>query len=43
METLKFGLRMCAAFVAIVAILALAQKWDGAETTHIRAVMYRGT
>lgn len=43
METIKFGLRMCAAFAAIVLILAVAQKWDDAETTHVRAVMYRGT
>jgi hypothetical protein len=42
METLKFGLRMCAAFVAIVVILGIAQKWDNDETTHVRAV-YRGT
>ncbi|MGF6764022.1 hypothetical protein P3T24_004353 [Paraburkholderia sp. GAS33] len=42
METVKFGLRMCATFVAIVLILAMAQKWDNAETTHVRAV-YRST
>lgn len=43
METIKFGLRMCLAFIAIVLILSIAQKWDDAETVHVRAVMYRGT
>lgn len=39
METFKFGLRMCAAFVAIVLVLALAQKWDEAQTEQVRASM----
>jgi hypothetical protein len=39
MRDLKFFLRMCAAFIAIVLTLAIAQKWDGAETEHVRASM----
>jgi hypothetical protein len=30
---------MCAAFVAIVVILGIAQKWDDAQTEHVRVSM----
>jgi hypothetical protein len=36
---LKFCLRMCAAFVVIVLILGIAQKWDDTETEHVRVSM----
>ncbi|MCX4154962.1 MULTISPECIES: hypothetical protein [Paraburkholderia] len=39
MRDLKFLLRLCAAFVAIVLVLGLAQKWDDAQTEHVRASM----
>jgi hypothetical protein len=39
MRDFKFCLRMCAAFVAIVLILGIAQKWDDAQTEHIRVSM----
>jgi hypothetical protein len=39
MRDLKFCLRMCAAFVAIVVILGMAQKWDDAQTEHVRVSM----
>ncbi|MFM0210416.1 hypothetical protein PQQ96_23725 [Paraburkholderia sediminicola] len=43
MRDIKFAVRMCAAFVAIVLILAKMQQWDDAETVHVRAVMARNT
>jgi hypothetical protein len=39
MRDLKFCLRMGAAFIAIVVILGIAQKWDDAETEHVRVSM----
>ncbi|WP_281291351.1 hypothetical protein [Paraburkholderia panacisoli] len=39
MRDLKFCLRMCAAFVAIMLILDIAQKWDDTETEHARVSM----
>jgi hypothetical protein len=39
MRDLKFCLRMTAALVAIVVILGIAQKWDDAETEHVRVSM----
>jgi hypothetical protein len=37
MRDLKFCLRMFAAFIAIVLVLSIAQKWDDADTDHVRA------
>ncbi|SDR47307.1 hypothetical protein [Paraburkholderia tuberum] len=39
MRDLKFCLRMCAAFGAIVLILGVAQKWDDAQTESVRVSM----
>jgi len=39
MRDLKFCLRMFAAFIAIVLVLGIAQKWDDADTDHVRASM----
>lgn len=39
MRDLKFGLRMCAAFIVIVITLGIAQKWDDAEAEHVRVSM----
>jgi hypothetical protein len=39
MRDLKFCLRMVAAFIAIVVILGIAQKWDDADTEQVRASM----
>lgn len=43
MRDLKFIVRMCAAFVAIVLLLGVAQKWDGEQTDHVRAVLASNT
>jgi hypothetical protein len=39
MRDLKFVLRMCAAFIVIVLILGIAQKWDDADTERTRVSM----
>lgn len=39
MRDIKFCLRMLAAFAVILAILAIAQKWDNAETEQVRVSM----
>lgn len=36
MRDLKFAARMIGAFIAIVLILGIAQKWDDEQDNHIR-------
>ncbi|MFP4895618.1 hypothetical protein [Paraburkholderia sp. EG304] len=39
MRDVKFCLRLCAAFVAIVVILGIAQKGDDEQTEQVRVSM----
>jgi len=42
MRDFKLFVRMLAAFIAIVLVMGLAQKWDDADTQRIRISMVRG-
>lgn len=43
MRDVKFLARMVFAFTVIVVILSVTQKWDAAETEHVRAVLASNT
>lgn len=42
MGLIKLYSRMALAFVVIVLILAVAQRWDDADTQHVPVFMARG-